>query len=208
MAAATILYDFSLQGAEGPPSGALELDVVTTQAHELPADVTEFPIEKGASPSDHYQPKPETFSIEAVIAEFRLGQSVQEEGRIKTAMAILTQIRDTGTLVSYRSLHRNGDNLALLGLKFSFGPKGGNVLRFSCTLKQVVIVETKTVAIVKKRVGTPGAKPNVNEGNKATDRVPDSILFSMLGNENDTVSTSEGRAGPLTKFPGRFGAGP
>lgn len=47
--------------------GALELDVVKTRGFELAAEVTEFPVERGAAITDHVRPLNGTVALEGLV---------------------------------------------------------------------------------------------------------------------------------------------
>lgn len=173
---------FVVGNTDGPQQ-SLDLDLVLSQQHSLDADVTQHPVEKGVQPADHIQPKAETFQLEAVVTDYRLGDSSPAPGRAKAAMETLIRIRDTGTLVSYRSRRRNLDNLALSGLRLAFDVRSGGSLRFSCSMTQVRIVETRTAAVIRKKTKTPKGKPKVDEGTKPTTPEDNkTLLFSGLEN--------------------------
>lgn len=184
MAAASLSY---VMGNGDGIAQTLELDAIISQQHSFDADVTQHPVEKGAQPSDHIQPKAEVISLEAVIAEWRVGDPLPPLGvkpspvRVPAAQKALLRIRDTGTLVTLRGADREVSNLAVSGLRMSFGAKGNNTLRFSCTLTQVRFVETRSAAI-QKRTKTPKAKKKKDEGNKPTtpEEPPASLIVSGI----------------------------
>lgn len=162
----------------------LELDAILSQQHSLDADVTQYPVEKGVSPTDHIQPKAEVFQLEAMIAEWRLGDPPpptigppSPPTRVPEAVNALINIRDTGTLVNFVSQKRSVKSLALSGLKMTFDAKMGNALRFSCNLTQVRIVETRTAAVIKKKTATPNGKKKVDEGSKPTTPADNNTLL-------------------------------
>lgn len=187
MAAAT----FSFQFANEAPQ-TLELDAVTQHGHQLDADITQYPIELGADPSDHIQPKAEMLSLGATVAEWRLGDPAPAPGakpsRIPTAMALLVRIRDTGTLVTFKGLGRSLDGCGLSKLTFDFDAKSSNTLRFSCALTHIHQVQTRAVPIV--RTSSPKGAPTVDEGVKpTTDAEVDQSEAFRMEHANDAKLT-------------------
>lgn len=145
----------------------LVLDLVVTQTHSLDADVTSYPIENGVQPSDHYQPKAEPVQLEAVVADYVLGETEATPGRARDKLNTLMRIRQTGTLVTLVSGDRTVANLALTHLGFSFNDNSQSAIKVSLTLQEVVVVETRVAKLIIKRAA-PEMKGEADEGNKAS----------------------------------------
>lgn len=143
----------------------LELDAVLTQAHTSTAIVTKHPIEKGARPSDHIAKGPESFQIDAVVAEFQTDRTLEEQeaGRPSSALSTLLRIQSEGILVSFKSRQRSLDNLALSNLSWGYVAAIGGSFHFTATLEEVIIFSTRTV-LVQKKTSTPGGNKPVDRG--------------------------------------------
>jgi hypothetical protein len=46
----------------------IEVDAVTREAHQMPNDVTDHPVETGSNISDHIRPQPNTLTLDCVIS--------------------------------------------------------------------------------------------------------------------------------------------
>jgi hypothetical protein len=172
MAAGTLT--FVIGNSDSGPQQSIPLDVITSLSEQLDSDVTQYPVERGAQPSDHIQPKAVQLSLDALVADYVIGGTSQP-GKARSAMQQLINCRDTGTLLAQTSCKRTYSSLAMTSLKLEpkLGFAAGNprpsviTLRFTASLQQVRVVETRTVALVKKKTVTKGKKKD-DEGNQPT----------------------------------------
>lgn len=164
--------------------GTLKLDAALTETHTADVDVTDHPVEQGADISDHRRPKPRTLTIEGFVTNTPMpaetAESVQR-GLVRNGQTVGTfQSRSTleptrsgeayETLLSFRegdlltvvTTMETLEDMAITALSVPRDAKTGQALRFSVTLKQVIIVSSKRVKVA------PRHAPKKNLGKVAT----------------------------------------
>lgn len=157
---------------------ALEIDAILSESPEFSATPTKNPVESGASVTDHVALQPVRLNLECV-------QSNTPVSLLKTVGGLLT-----GSLFSdpahtayeyIKQLYEEREPFDFVGgldvyrnmVITSFRPvrdsRTGNVLQFSATLEQIIIVESEVVAVVSmaKSVDHTGKKKS-NLGPQAT----------------------------------------
>lgn len=133
----------------------LEIDVVLSESHSADADATDHPVEQGVNITDHVRVKPETLTIEGLISNTPIPTAARAEkeqiwgdpGPAETARDTLTRLKNNGDLLTVITKLRTYTNMVITSLSFPRDSKTGNALKFSVTLKNVVVVRSETVKV-------------------------------------------------------------
>ncbi|QCQ57961.1 hypothetical protein Barba22A_gp110 [Rheinheimera phage vB_RspM_Barba22A] len=159
--------------------------------HKFENDVTEHPIDRGSSVSDHVVNKNVTFSVSGVYNTYSLQKYVQDgvstQNRVADAYKKLLDLRNSKqqfTLVSRYDIYQN---CVVKSLSIPVAPTDGNTLIFSMEItqvrvsqpfRQVTLVQLEDVseqfvdaAQLKKEAGTKqrtktSTTPIVNQADK------------------------------------------
>lgn len=189
MAGATVTYKAVIAQIDD-----LDLDCSLSERHAGDVEVTDHPVEQGANIADHARAKPEVITIEGMVTNSPLidGSLIDTAAAVTRAGAALDKLRklkDTGTLVTVFTSIRQYENMVITSLEVPRDVKTGNVLRFTATLKQVRVVQNKTVAI---KTNLSAAKSKQNLGKKQPTKADDSTSQSVL----KALSDAAGLTGP------------
>lgn len=159
----------------------LELDAAVSELGSFDSEVSEHPVERGASVVDHIRPKPVIVRIDGVVSDTPttqaqvaragsvLGVSLDAPqlvpGYTDAVLAFLLDLRTNPRLVTIATKRRSYDDMALTSLSVPEDAATGDVLRFTATFRQVRQVTVRRVAFV---TATPSTKPKVKAGTKPT----------------------------------------
>lgn len=141
----------------------LTFDAQTSEDYDDSAQVTDFPLEDGASITDHRQRKPRTLSITGIISESPFEEQGQDLGEAdvggRRGLAALQYFeRNEDNLFTWVSSRFGAiPNLALEMYKTEVPKQAAT--RFSIKLKQVRFAETTIVDIPAEFVPKPPAEP-------------------------------------------------
>lgn len=179
--------------------GTLEVDAAITETAQFDTEVSEHPVENGASIVDHVRPKPVVVRIDGIVSDTPstpaqvaraggvLGVSLDgpqnAAGYADAALAFLLDLRENPRLVTIDTKRRTYDDMALTSLTVPEDVKTGDALHFTATFRQVRQVTVRRVALV---TATPQTKPKVKTGTKPTATAPaalqnQSILRRIAG---------------------------
>lgn len=143
------------------------IDAAISQEPTFDADVTEYPVEKGAATTDHVRAKPVTFVVEGIVSDTPIGE--------------VAELRDTGAKPSYEARNRlfeiwnsrepvtveteNAvfENMVLHTFSTPEDATTGEACRFRAAFKQLRLVTNKRTSVP---VAVPRARKKVNLGTK------------------------------------------
>jgi hypothetical protein len=138
---------------------AIEFDVVVSEAHDAEVEVTEHPVEQGADITDHARVKAVTLTIEGIVSNTPLADSLRLEngqpkefpwqapGRAQDIYLQLRDLKDARQLVTVATQRGTYTNMVITRLNVPVTPQTGEALRFTITFKQVRLVKTETAKI-------------------------------------------------------------
>lgn len=136
------------------------IDCLLSDSHTFDSEVTDFPVESGATISDNIRNKPLIVTMECLISNTPLGQLVQLRNKdstpVDSAYDKLLKIRADRKPVKIFTSLRTYTNMALQSLTIPRESGCGDELKFTATFKQVELVvnkRDKRVAIVGARTG-------------------------------------------------------
>lgn len=147
MADATFV--FRVSGGRGEVS-ALSLDAAIAERHSQECLISDFPVETGADISDHVRPKPRVLDVEGFVTATPPG-GAPNFGRPVEVAQQLEKLRLDATPCRILTSLRSYDNMVLQSLQIPRDSRTTEALRFSATFREVLLVETQTVAIPKPR---------------------------------------------------------
>lgn len=143
------------------------LDANIAEEHQLEADVTEHPVERGADMTDHIRTKQDVVTLESIVSNTPLGEvaRLRALGALPTedALALLRDIRKTKRIVTIDTTLGRYENMAMQSLHIPRNAGiGTHVLQFRAVFKQVAIRDNQRVFV---KVDVPRA-PKKNVGKK------------------------------------------
>lgn len=113
--------------------------------------VTDFPVEDGASISDHVQPQPVSVAIRGLVSSTPLRiisfDVIVGDARPRAAFEILTEIQENKELVRIVTDLRTYDNMALTSLNAPRRQDTKNALLFTALFREVKIVSSQIVQL-------------------------------------------------------------
>ena len=143
--------------------GTVQLDASVSETHESKVEVTEHPVERGVNISDHARALPQSLRIEGLVSNFhlpypsaaltaRLSGSTQYSARpdlagnrAEEAYSELLRLKDAAELITVVTAIQTYENMLITDLNIPRDATSGDGLRFSINLKQITIVNSRTV---------------------------------------------------------------
>ena len=162
--------------------GGVVVDVVLKESIEAAMEVPEHPVESGAKIADHAWRTPTSASLECV--------SLDVMGTYEALFAVMKEAEPFSIVTGFTVL----DNMLMEKLAPEREPTTGQVLKFTCSLKEVIRVSSQRTQASgggSKRSGTsgPGSDPR---GQRQNNRGQVQAL--------DMTSASQAGAGPPRAF--------
>lgn len=124
-------------------AGRIELDAAPSQSPQFSADVTEHPVEDGASVADHVRRKSDSLAVDGILSDTPLA-GTPEPGRALRLLGELERLIGSAELLTVTTVFGTRGNLTLASL--SATPLGVGI-RVSLSLKQIRIARSKWVAV-------------------------------------------------------------
>lgn len=180
--------------------GTVQLDASVSETHEARVEVTEHPVEQGVNISDHARPLPRALKIEGLVSNYalpdptapltaRLSGSTQYSSRselagnrAEEAYSELLRLKDAAELITVVTAIQTYENMLITDLNIPRDASSGDGLRFSVNLKQVTVVNSRTVDQPVSE-DKPKKKRSVGNVNSKTTPAPteDQSLLRELG---------------------------
>lgn len=140
----------------------VEIDATTSRVPTTQVEVTQHPIETGATVADHRIVRGSEIQLEGLLVDFPLGKR-RVEGAAGRARAIFDRLEGAqlaGELLTVLAPDKAWSNMLITSLS---APKGANgSIQFSASLKQIQLATSQTVAIARAK--TVKASPRVDGG--------------------------------------------
>ena len=180
----------------GNKQEVIVVDASVSETHSFAADITEFPVEKGANVSDNIRSKPAMLRIEAFISDAPLlnaGRTQTSsggaaprpsriEGRSQDVLNKLIGVRDEGVLITVETGIQTYKNMLLQNIEMPRDKslKGG--IRLTLSFKEVRIVQTQQAVLEKPKEAKGHSKRKdghqTGKGAKAAEVEQKSLLAS------------------------------
>lgn len=135
-------------------------DCTVDEGHSASARVTDHPVERGASITDHVQLEARELRVTVFSSTTPLGLPARE-GREREAFAELVAIRDARQLVDVTTSLETYRDMILYKIDTPRSVRDGQSISASLTFKQVVLTSTLAVevpAAILRAVIRPGGK--------------------------------------------------
>jgi hypothetical protein len=137
--------------------GGLTFDAVVSESHTVTTEITDNPVESGVSITDHAYMKPYKVVIEAGVTNTPLHEPTDNYGtgdaRVANAYAALLQLQATREPFDVQTGLLLYNNMLIQELTVIQDKDTSNVLAFSATLREIVIVYTETVKYPPRKAG-------------------------------------------------------
>lgn len=159
----------------------LDFDAVLEEIHELPAEITSHPVQRGVEVADHVRPGPLVISIRAIVTESPLrtpsfGSPADRPATVVDRLR-LAQVRgELATWLGRRGLH---EDLAVGDVSAPYTSSRGVEIAFR--LRQLRIAEAQLVPV--PRAATPAGQRLRDRGKQPTKDVEqsESLLSKLTG---------------------------
>jgi hypothetical protein len=174
-----------------PNIDILELDAAIHETHDYTNTITDFPVEKGFSISDHVFKVPERLTMEGFVTNSPIPYSVSNVAEIYTSgnriatafealldlagydssgqdFTVLTSVKLPVVLRIVTGL-RVYSNMVITHLSFPRDISTGESLRFTCELRRMTVVASEKV-LINNSSELNGKAPNTPK--QATPKVP------------------------------------
>ncbi|MBC8947228.1 phage baseplate protein [Xenorhabdus indica] len=132
--------------------GMIVPSVVISEKHHDSAEITEHPVQRGAAISDHAYDKPSEVTMElgfagggSLIDIFDLGESGSLGSSPKAVYQQLLALKASKQPFNVTTGKRQYKNMLIRAIEVTTDKTSENVLMVTLTLREVIIVETKTV---------------------------------------------------------------
>lgn len=177
--------------------GVVVLDASIEETHTLASEVTEHPVEEGASISDHIRRLPKSIEISGLITNHPLfllpsinapspltTDTAAQADRVKAAYDEFERAHDSGALVNVITSLREYENMAITGISIIRNSANGNVLNATFSLRELITAKTETVEApvpVSKNANATadqGKKVTTDAGAAVSGRVNQSMAAS------------------------------
>lgn len=153
----------------------MALDATLSQQHGKSVELTKFPIETGATPSDHAIRRPDSYRLDGIVTNAPLEKPEDIEsgrfiGRAETARGLLESIVEARSPLTIDTGSKVHEMMMMVDLQFSKDNSAGDCTKFSAAFEKVVQVDSETVALPRS------TKPGVSRGGKKpTTKAPEPV---------------------------------
>jgi hypothetical protein len=159
----------------------IPLDARVSSTYRFSSEITEFPVESGATITDHVHLRPDEITLEGVVSDTPVNElptylGLRGDGEGQTS-GPRTQSAFDALFVCWRdrlpltvvTRYMIFDDMLIESFEVPRRPDDGEALWFSCNLKKIVTVETLTAALppevvarLKRRRAKSSAKRKAN----------------------------------------------
>jgi hypothetical protein len=159
--------------------GDVTVDASISETHMREADITDHPVEEGSDITDHYRARPRSLQLDGRVTSTPIetgfpGQTainavvstVKGDDPVKTAWDTFNGYVDEGTLVTVSTSLDEYPNVGITNFSAFRDASRGQVLDFSCSIKQLRIVSTLEAAAIKIAKETAAGKGKESKGKK------------------------------------------
>lgn len=153
------------------------IDAALSQEPTFDADVTEYPVEKGADVTDHVQARPVILAVEGIVSDTPIGAvaDLRPPGSTPSfdTRVRLFEIWNRREPVTVETETATYDNMVMQSFSVPEDGSTGEACRFRATFKQIRLVTNKRTSVP---VAVPRAKKKTNRGTVPSPVVKDDGL--------------------------------
>lgn len=161
----------------------LKVDCVPSEGHDYTSDVTQFPVESGATITDNILNKPKSLQIEGFISNTPLDESQNDPNNGLNLFGQLMEIRNNKTKVSVSTKFGHYKNMVMSSVSLPVDASTGETVRFSATFTEIITVDSLYTTLPNIRQDKkPLAQSKVNKARQpvAVKEPPKSGLNTIL----------------------------
>lgn len=162
--------------------GELVLDAVVRETHNFSSEISEHPVENGCVIADHVYNKPISLELDCIITNTPMSWVVvtaldslkrfsldQSNNFSELAFRKIEEIFSKRELITIATSLKDYDNMVLESLSVERGGGNSASLHFTCTAKQIRVVEQARIPVPKPKVER--AKPKKNLGKQESKKM-------------------------------------
>lgn len=188
--------------------GDYYFDAALSESHEIEAEITEHPVEKGSPITDNRRRLPKRVTIEFGVSDTPIGEAytrragalaLEEEGLVdkvlpsKEAREYLEKLDEDSEPVSISTNLRDYGSMLVESISIDVTPDTDGSLQGTIVFKQVRIVENRRVRVV---VALPRAGKKVKRGPvKSFEVIGDPLVDGATGKKVIDVRAAPGERG-------------
>lgn len=161
------------RGIFGEDGSIVLAQATVEEKHTDDLEITEHPVELGASITDHAFKRPAEIVIQMAFSNTPSIISEQDKYAdpfdVKKAYQKLLKLQESRTLLHIETGKRRYDNMLIKGLVTTTDNKTENAMFITVLCRQIIIVKTQTVELPKAVQATPAVTASpVNRGGVQT----------------------------------------
>jgi len=175
--------------------GGLAFDAVFEEKHQSDLEVTDSPVETGVVVSDHAYMKPLQLTLTAGVSDVRLKQGddggdadpfASDAGRSRKAYELLTELQARAEPFDVQTGLKLYKNMVCTSISTTQDKDTDGALIFEATLREVIIVGTRSVNYPPRKAGSTQRQAGQNknkgeqQGKEVTDEKQKSALEKVL----------------------------
>lgn len=213
MALATL---FPNRPARRSQIGDLTFDATVSEQHERTSEATRFPVETGATITDHIRAEPESVTLTGVVADLRAnGGGAMTDGHAQDAFDFLEALHQSRELVSLVTGYKVYEDMAVARLSIPRDRQTGDALHLTMELQKILKATTKSVPIPADALATEtgpaaaadpiaGAKNGVKDQAQSTQDVGKTVP-APVSQSTTPGTTAPAKTGLATLYDKGFG---
>lgn len=190
--------------------GTIAIDAAITETHSFSGEITQFPVESGATIIDHKRINPITLSLECVVSDAPLGPIKQirdneTAGQLPSVfvLAQLEELHKSAQPFDVTTSLRVYKNMQFTSIEVTREATSGKALAFTASLQQFDIVTVQRIQVLNARKGGQrgGKAPLVYYGAERTTE-PDgttslTYIYDKGPKANPRYVTADGKPFPI-----------
>jgi len=133
----------------------LKVDCVTSEGHDYSSDVTQFPVESGATVTDNILNKPKSLQIDGFISNTPLDETQADPENGINLFRQLMEIRNNKIPVSVSTKFGHYKKMVMSSVSLPVDAATGETVRFSATFTEIITVDSLYTTL-----------PNIRENKK------------------------------------------
>lgn len=170
------------------------LDATLSQARDLDADVTDYPVEVGSDRTDHVRVKPEVYKLEVLVTDYPLphsdassvpGQASRTDGRAQAIFDRFVRAQAKADAVDVVAPNYSLSGYVVKTLSHTLTKENNKAaIKFTCTLRQIITATSQRVKLEIPKVNKAKAKETLGKQNGTTPSAPEqseSLAYKGLG---------------------------
>ncbi len=177
--------------------GGLVFDAVFKEAHESELEVSDNPIESGASVSDHAYMKPLRCTISAGVSDVRLNPSASDPysgtSRSRAAYEMLSELQAKAEPFTVQTGLKLYSNMVCTSMSTEQDKDSSSAFKFTAVLREVIIVSTGAVRYEPKKAGATHRQASAKQarGEKQGKAVPKA--GTTAGTNKEKLNQAQGK---------------